>query len=70
MFDEQHYTVKEVAALWKYSHDTILRWFADDPDVIVNKKENVKRGKRGRRQISIPESAMQRVHRKHLNLEK
>ena len=60
---EKHYCVSEVAELWGLSERTIRRIFADEPGVI--KWENGEtRFKRGYTTLRIPESVVQRVHRK------
>jgi hypothetical protein len=59
----EHYCVREVAELWGLSERTIRRIFADEPGVI--KWENGEtRFKRGYTTLRIPESVVQRVHRK------
>ena len=60
---EKHYCVSEVAELWGLSERTIRRIFTDEPGVI--KWENAEtRFKRGYTTLRIPESVVQRVHRK------
>ena len=60
---EKHYCVSEVAELWGLSERTIRRIFTDEPGVI--KWENGEtRFKRGYTTLRIPESVVQRVHRK------
>lgn len=60
---EKHYCVSEVAQLWGLSERTIRRIFTDEPGVI--KWENGEtRSKRGYTTLRIPESVVQRVHRK------
>lgn len=60
---EKHYSVKEIADLWNYSHDTIRRIFKDEPGVLRRGKPE-SRFKRKRFQLSIPESVLQRVYQK------
>ena len=60
---EKHYCVSEVAELWGLSERTIRRIFSNEPGVI--KWENSEtRYKRGYTTLRIPESVVQRVHRK------
>ena len=60
---EKHYCVSEVSELWGLSERTIRRIFTDEPGVI--KWENGEtRFKRGYTTLRIPESVVQRVHRK------
>lgn len=57
---EKHFRVKELAALWGMSPDTITRLFANEPGVLqVN---NCGNGKRKYILLSIPESVALRVH--------
>jgi hypothetical protein len=56
----KHYRVKELAALWGMSPDTIARLFSNEPGVLqVN---NFGNGKRKYTLLSIPESVALRVH--------
>jgi hypothetical protein len=58
---EQHFTVKELAAFWKLSEDTVRRCFRKEAGVI----EIVVRGKASKRPyvtLRIPESVAKRVH--------
>jgi hypothetical protein len=48
---EQHYSPKQVAAMWAFSSKTIYRLFQDSPG-LVRKPE-----------LRIPESVLQRVYR-------
>lgn len=60
-----HYSVKDLAALWGVSQDTIRRQFESEPDVIVLGNKNT----RGRRRLTlrIPEAVAQRVQRRLAN---
>jgi len=61
----KHYRVKELAALWGMSPDTINRLFAKEPGVLqVN---NFGSGKRKYALLSIPESVALRVHQRLSN---
>src|ERR1022692_1943704 len=56
----KHYRVKELAAIWGMSSDTITRLFSNEPGVLqVN---NFGNGKRKYTLLSIPESVALRVH--------
>jgi hypothetical protein len=59
---ERHYCVSEVAELWGLSERTIRRIFSDEPGVKWESGET--RFKRGYTTLRIPESVVQRVHRK------
>lgn len=58
---ERHYSVQELAEMWKLSSDTIRRLFRDEPGVI---KINASPGRRKRSYIvlRLPESVVMRVH--------
>jgi hypothetical protein len=60
-FKETHYSVNEVAKLWKYCPDVIRDIFKDRPDVpkVIRPKT---RTKREYVSLRIPESVMQRVY--------
>jgi AraC-like DNA-binding protein len=44
---ERHYTVKELAAMWKLSPNTVTRIFRDEPGVLIIGREHARRGHRG-----------------------
>ena len=56
----KHYRVKELAALWGLSPDTITRLFSNEPGVL--RVNNFASGKRKYTLLSIPESVALRVH--------
>jgi len=58
---EKHYSVQELAEMWKLSKDTIRRLFRDEPGVI---KINATPGRRKRSYVvlRLPESVVLRVH--------
>jgi hypothetical protein len=60
---EKHYSVVEVAKLWSLSQKTVRRMFECEPGVIHWGSEE-RRHKRGYRTMRIPETVLQRVHRK------
>ena len=60
---ERHFTVRELAALWNLSEDTVRRCFQREPGVI----EVVRRKKVSKRRyitLRIPESVAIRAHRR------
>ena len=61
---ERHYSVIEVAKLWGLSENTIRRMFTGEPGVVEWGSEE-SRFKRAYRTMRIPESVLQRVHRRH-----
>lgn len=60
---ERHFTVKELAALWRLSEDTVRRCFQKEPGVVEIKG---RQGTTSRKYttLRIPESVTIRVHRK------
>jgi hypothetical protein len=67
----QIFTVAEIAAEWKFSPDTIQRWFADEPGVfVVQRDEEEKRTKalrQPKKTLRIPAHAKERVWRRNCN---
>jgi hypothetical protein len=68
--NEDVFTVLEIAKQWKLSQDTIQRWFAPEPGVMVIVGDSQKRyGKRAPKQtLRIPASVRDRVWRRKSNL--
>jgi hypothetical protein len=60
---EKHYSVWELAQLWGLSEKTIRRMFVDEPGVVKWGHEEG-RFKRAYMTLRIPESVVQRVHRR------
>jgi predicted transcriptional regulator len=60
---EKHYSIAEIVELWGLSEKTIRRIFAGEPDVLEWGHEE-QRFKRAYRTLRIPESVLQRVHRR------
>ncbi len=56
---EKHYRVRELAKLWGFSDNTIIRLFATEPGVI---RLESGAGRRKYATLSIPESVALRVH--------
>ena len=61
---ERHYAVRELAATWKVSPNTVTRIFRDEPGVLKIGQEHARRGHRGYVTLRIPESVVQRVYRR------
>ncbi len=61
--NEKHYSVGEVAKLWALGEKTVRRMFESELGVIQWGREEASH-KRGYRTLRIPESVLQRVHRK------
>ena len=65
-FQEAHYTVAEIAKMWKLSKDTIRKIFENEPGVLpINPTAG--KGKRGYRTLRIRESVVERVYRRLCN---
>jgi hypothetical protein len=56
---EKHYRVKDLAALWRFSRNMIIKLFTNEPGVIRIESPT---GKRKYATLSIPESIAARVH--------
>lgn len=63
-FAVQHYTVAEIASLWKLSTDTVRKLFENEPDVLVIGNQNPRFSRRRRLTLRIPEFVVERVYRK------
>ena len=67
----QVFTVAEIAADWKFSPDTIQRWFVDEPGVLVVQRGDEDRRTKPLRQpkktLRIPGHVKERVWRRNCN---
>jgi hypothetical protein len=61
---ERHYTVQEISEMWQLSGTTVTRLFRDEPGVLKLGPVNARRGRQTRITLRIPESVLQRVHRR------
>jgi hypothetical protein len=59
---ERHYSVEELSTLWGMSDDFVRRLFLHEPGVVIFFKQRP--GRRVYRTLRIPESVVQRVHRR------
>jgi hypothetical protein len=66
-FAERHYSVAEVSLLWNLSGDVVRKLFQAEPGVMVIGGDGSAKHKRRYTSIRIPESVVQRVHRRMLN---
>jgi hypothetical protein len=62
-FGERHYTVDDVAEMWKLSRDSVRRLFRDEPGVLAISPRQ-RRGKRAYVTLRIPASVVERVYRR------
>lgn len=65
---ERHYTIAEIAELWKLSPNAVRRLFQGEPGVFVALGEPRPRygRQRGYVTLRIPQSVLERVHRRRL----
>ncbi len=63
-YAERHYSVQEVAGLWNLGTDRVRDLFEKEPGVLVIGNPILGRGKRRYRTLRIPESVLERVHRR------
>jgi hypothetical protein len=61
---ERHYSVAEVAKMWTVSPDMVRRLFQREPGVLVFGDARPKYGRRRYLTLRIPESVLERVHRR------
>jgi hypothetical protein len=60
---ERHYAVTEIAEMWSLSADKVRELFEDEPGVLVI-GERSPRHKRRYITLRIPQSVLERVHRR------
>ncbi len=63
-FAERHYAPRQIADLWGLSVDAVRRLFEKEPGVLVIGDSLGRAGKRRYATLRIPESVMERVHRR------
>lgn len=60
---ERHYTIAEIAEIWNLSYDSVRKLFMREPGVLVLGHCS-SRSKQGYTTLRIPQSVMERVHRR------
>jgi hypothetical protein len=60
---ERHYSPSEVAESWHLHIETIRRLFQDESGVVVLQSP-VKKGRRPYKTLRIPQSVLERVHKR------
>jgi hypothetical protein len=65
-FQERHFAVGEVAELWNLCPDVVRKLFEREPGVLVL-GDHGSRGKRRYTTLRIPQSVVERVHRRLCN---
>jgi hypothetical protein len=63
-FVERHYSAAEIAALWGLSVGFVRRFFEKEPGVVVFESPRAYGRRRRYRTLRIPESVIERVHRR------
>jgi hypothetical protein len=63
-FAERHFTVAEIAGMWNLGPDSVRRIFGREPGVLVLAGNNSTRRKARYTTLRIPESVLERVHRR------
>lgn len=61
---ERHYSVQEIGELWQLSSTTVTRLFRDEPGVLKIGRDRPSRGRRNYMTLRVPESVVERVHRR------
>lgn len=61
---ERHYSPAEIGDLWKLSADCVRKIFEDEPGVLVIGNIESRRSKRSYTTLRIPQSVLDRVHRR------
>jgi len=61
--NEKHYSIIEISKLWSLSQKTVRKMFENEPGVLEWGTLETMR-KRGYRTLRVPETVLQRVHRK------
>jgi len=61
--NEKHYSIIEISKLWALSQKTVRKIFENEPGVILYGQAETMR-KRGYRTLRVPETVLQRVHRR------
>jgi hypothetical protein len=64
-FAEKHYSVPEIAEMWGLSRAAVRRIFQNEPGVLTLGEPRPKFGRRrGKVTLRIPQSVLERVHRR------
>lgn len=61
---ERHYSPAEIAELWSLSVDCVRKIFEHEPGVLAIGTTQPRRGKRSYTTLRIPQSVLDRVHRR------
>jgi len=61
---ERHFSPAEIGELWNLSADCVRKIFENEPGVLAIGNAQPKRGKRSYTTLRIPQSVLDRVHRR------
>lgn len=65
---EPHFRVDQIVELWGWSEATVRKVFAKEPGVLaLGRPQSERRGRQAYRTLSIPQSVLERVHRRMEN---
>ena len=65
-FTDQHYTVPQLAKLWRLGESTLRNWFRDEPGVLKFGHESTRHKAKNYVSLRIPEQVARRVYERHL----
>jgi len=63
---ELHFSAQDIAEMWKLSPDSVRRLFEGEPGVLVIQHPTLRRRRRYRT-LRVPQSVVERVHRRLSN---
>jgi len=61
---ERHFSISEISEIWNLSKDAVRRMFQNEPGVLVLGDTSPRRRKRPYKTLRIPQSVVERVHRR------
>jgi hypothetical protein len=61
---ERHYSPAQIGEIWNLSADCVRNIFENEPGVLVIGNPHPRRGKRGYTTLRIPQSVLDRVHKR------
>jgi hypothetical protein len=62
--NERHYSPAEIGEMWNISADCVRKIFEDEPGVLVIGNSISHRGRRSYTTLRIPQSVLDRVHKR------
>lgn len=61
---ERHYSPADIAAMWRLSVDSVRKIFEKEPGVLIIGNSQSRRGKRSYTTLRIPQTVLNRIHKK------